>query len=60
MKTIETAASVGVNISEIPAHQTDTLCRVILGSVARLFEDPAVKADYMRWKEERQKKHRKE
>ena len=37
----------------IPAHESDTMCRVVLGTVARIFEDPAVRADYEAWKARR-------
>lgn len=52
-------AAVAVNIDSIPEHQTNTMCRVILGCVARIFEDPAVKEDYTRWKKERQQNQKK-
>ena len=39
-----------LELEQLPRHQSDTLCRVILGGVARIFEDPAVREDYERWK----------
>ena len=39
-----------VEAEQLPEYQSDALCRVILGGVARIFEDPAVREDYERWK----------
>jgi len=52
-------AVVAVDFDTIPSHQSDTMCRVILGCVSRMFEDPAVKADYIRWQKERQTNQKK-
>ena len=43
-----------VNLADIPEHQTDAMARTLIGCITRLFEDPAIKADYERWKRERQ------
>ena len=32
------------------------MCRTLIGCVGRLFENPAVKADYERWQQERQQR----
>ena len=48
-------ADVSVDLETMPIHETDTICRTLLGSVSRLFDDPAVMADYKRWKKERQR-----
>lgn len=58
MKVVQTRtpAAVTVDTAAIPSHQSDAMCRTLIGCVGRLFEDPAVKADYERWKQERQQK----
>ena len=43
-----------LELDQLPKHQSDTLCRVILSSMAKLFEDPAVKEDYEKWKAARE------
>ncbi len=48
--------AVKVDIGSLPDHQSDTLARILLHSVARAFEDPAVAADFKRWKAERETK----
>ena len=57
MKTAQstTLADVSVDLETLPAHESDAICRTVLGSVSRLFDDPAVLADYKRWKKERQR-----
>ena len=58
MKVVKTRtpAAVDVDINAIPAHQTDAMCKTLIGCVGRLFESPAIMADYKRWQEERQQK----
>lgn len=58
MKTVKsrTPEAVAVEFGEIPAHTSDTMCRILIGCVDRIFQDPAVKADYKRWQQERQQK----
>lgn len=51
-----TPEAVAVEVDALPAHTSDTMCRILIGCVDRIFQDPAVKADYERWKEERQRK----
>lgn len=60
MKEVQTRTpeGVAVDLAAIPSHQSDAMCRTLIGCVGRLFEDPAVVADYKRWKEERQRKER--
>lgn len=55
MKIVKTRTpgAVAVDTAAIPSHQSDAMCRTVLGGVARLFENPAVMADYKRWKQER-------
>ena len=45
-----------VDCGAIPSHQSDAMCRTLIGCVGRLFENPAVMADYKRWQQERQQK----
>lgn len=40
-------------IAAMPEHQQDAMARTLIGCISRLFEDPAVKADYERWKRDR-------
>lgn len=53
-----TPERVTVDTAEIPPHQTDAMCRTLVGSIGRLFEDPVVQADFQRWKQERLNKAR--
>ena len=57
MKTVQrrTPEHVTADIAAIPEHQTDAMCRTVIGCLGRLFENPTVKADYERWKRERAK-----
>ena len=58
MKVIKarTPEGVTVDLAAIPPHDTDAMCRTLIGCVGRLFENPAVKADYERWQQERQQR----
>lgn len=58
MKTAQNTAtaSVSVDIDAMPAHESDAICRTVIGSVSRLFDNPTVHADYKRWQQERQRK----
>lgn len=57
MKTAQSTAlvDVSVDLDTMPVHESDAICRTLLGSVSRLFDDPAVLADYKRWQQERQR-----
>lgn len=44
---------VKVDMASIPKYQSDAMCRTLIGCITRLFEDPAVRADYERWKQAR-------
>lgn len=50
-------SAVKVDASSLPEHESDTLARVLLHSVARAFEDPAVAADFEKWKAKRNAKN---
>ena len=58
MKTVKKRIpeAVTVEFDKIPAHTSDTMCRILIGCVDRIFQDPPVKADYKRWQQERQQK----
>ena len=58
MKAVKnrTTTDVSVNIDAMPAHESDALCRTLIGCVSRLFENPAVQADYKRWKQHQKEK----
>lgn len=48
--------TVDVDFDRIPSHQSEAMCRTLIGCVSILFEDQAIKADYERWKQERQQR----
>ncbi len=58
MKSVQkrTPERVAVDFGAIPSHQSDAMCRTVLGCVSRLFENPDIKTDYERWKLNRQQK----
>lgn len=58
MKKVKTRdpEHVAVNLDALPDHETDALCRTLIGGVRELFKDPAVQADFKRWQQERQQK----
>lgn len=58
MKVVQarTPKAVAVDFGAIPSHQSDAMSRTLIGYVGRLFENPAVMADYKHWKQERQQK----
>ncbi len=49
-------ATVSVDFDAMPAHESDAICRRLIGCVSHLFDNPAVLADYKRWQKERQLK----
>lgn len=53
MKVVQTRTpgAVAVDFAAIPSHQSDAMCRTLIGCVGRLFENPAVMADYKRWQQ---------
>ncbi len=58
MKVVQTRTpeAVAVDFGAIPSHQSDAMSQTVIGCVGRLFENPAVIADYKRWQQERQQK----
>ena len=47
-----------VDFDAIPSHQSDAVSRTLIGCVSRLFENPAVMADYKRWQKEHWQKEK--
>lgn len=43
-------------INVMPEHQQDAMARTLISCISRLFENPTIKADYERWKREKNKK----
>lgn len=58
MKVVQTRTpgAAAVDFGAIPSHQSDAMSRTLIGCVGRLFENPAVMADYKRWQQERRPK----
>lgn len=56
IKTVGTRTPENINIelNTLPENESDALCRTILSGAARMFEDPAIMADYQNWKKQRQ------
>lgn len=52
----KTPEHISVDMTAMPDYQSDAMCRTLIGCISRLFEDPAVRADYERWKQQRQAK----
>ena len=48
--------TVHIDTDAIPDHQSDAMCRTLIGCINRMLEDPAVQADCERWKKERLQK----
>ena len=46
---------IAVDFATIPEYTNDTMCRILIGCVSRLFENPDIRADYEQWKEKRKK-----
>ena len=47
MKVVQTRTpgAAAVDFGAIPSHQSDAMCRTLIGCVGRLFENPAVTTD---------------
>ena len=48
-----TPGKINIDLGAIPENESDGLCRAVLHGMAALFEDPIVRADYEKWKNER-------
>lgn len=53
-----TPEKINIDLDTIPENESDALCRAVLHGMVALFDDPIVRADYEKWKNE--KKLRKE
>lgn len=40
---------ININVSELPSHESDALCRVLIHSITEAFKNPKIAADYKRW-----------
>jgi hypothetical protein len=45
-----TPATVEINLDELPDHENDALCRVLIRSVTEAFKNPKFAADYEKWR----------
>jgi hypothetical protein len=48
--------SVAVNLDDLPAHETDSLCRLLTRSVTEYFKRPGIATEYEQWKAKRAKR----
>ena len=48
-----TPETVEVNLDELPAHESDALCRVLIRSVTEAFKNPKIAAEYEAWRVKR-------
>jgi hypothetical protein len=55
LATIQQSETKAGIIAAMPEHQQDAMARTLIGCIRRLYEDPAIKGDYERWKNERYK-----
>lgn len=44
------SSAVKIDVSAMPKHETDALCRVLLRSVAEAFKNPTFAAEYEAWR----------
>lgn len=51
-----TPQKINIELETLPENESDALCRTILSGMSRVFEDPAVIADYQNWKKQRQQR----
>ena len=42
-----------IDFDAIPQHDSDAMCRTLICTIDRLLQNPKIKADYDRWKRER-------
>lgn len=47
--------TVHINTSDIPAHVATNLAQALFEAIHREYDDPEVRADFERWKAERQR-----
>jgi len=49
-------SSIDVKLGDLSQNESDTLARVILHGINQAFKDPAIAAEYERWKQKRSTK----
>lgn len=56
LKTVPegSGTTVHINTSDIPAHVATNLAQALFEAIHREYDDPEVRADFERWKAERQ------
>lgn len=56
LKTVPegSGTTVHINTSDIPAHVATNLAQALFEALHREYDDPEVRADFERWKAERQ------
>lgn len=52
--TTRTPSTSSIDLDAIPSHESDAMCRTLICTIERLFQNPAIQADYDRWKRERE------
>lgn len=55
---VDTGTPVHINTSDIPAHVATNLAQAVFEAIHRVYADPEVQADYLRWIEDRAKRQR--
>ena len=53
---VNTGTPVQISTGDIPAHVATNLAQAVFEAIHREYMDPAIQADYQRWKEERLKR----
>ena len=53
LKAVLVSNTVHIDTARIPRHVGHNLAQVALRAIQRDFQDPAIRADYERWKQER-------
>ena len=53
LKAVLVSNTVHIDTARIPRHVGHNLAQVALRAIQRDFQDPAIQADYQRWKQER-------
>lgn len=53
--TVHTTATGRIEPEKIPAHVGQNIAQVAFAGILRAYRDPAIQADYQRWKAERAK-----
>lgn len=51
---VRVTASGGIEPERVPRHVAENLAQVAFSGILRAYNDPAIRADYERWKAERE------